>query len=281
MNIKLLVICVLYFGRFVHTSANETKSLNYICTDELSVDSLNNLIGIPIKWDKTVLLLGELHGSNEMAAFAYQLTTAFTKNDIPVNFLLEISPEMLGNFQKNKDSLSLAQSPLFTNNMDGRGSQAWFDLILKLSAMRDVQLSFIENYKSFPDCVDKDSVLYFNTKETLKHKTEKKAVTIIYSGNWHNQTQCQKGDNLRTLLSKDKSLSKFSFVSVGYLFDRGQINANIGEGLQLVDLPSSESPYNSISCNQGVLMKNLNENGLPYELLYFTKEVTPSFSIGE
>ena len=92
----------------------------------------------------TILLLGEIHGTEESPAFALQTACHAARTDLPVIVGLELRPAeqarvdaymVSGGTEDDRRSL-LAGSVWQANYQDGRASHAMFDLIDGLRAMR-------------------------------------------------------------------------------------------------------------------------------------------------
>jgi hypothetical protein len=224
------------------------------------------------------ILFGEMHGTNESAPFVYGLATLFAKHGDSVLVGLEIPSQSMNAFKEQNTDGSIFQSDFFAHPpyQSGKESVAWAQLISKLKNNALVKLFFFDINTNDPSGF-RDSLMYQNIKnEQLKHPNYK---LITLSGNYHNRLNT--ANNLYDYFIRDtsSSLSK-NICTLNMEYKEGSANANFNKGLEIKQLGSYPSIYNSQPNLEKYLLLFSNNAEYQYNGFYFVKTITPASMTG-
>jgi len=224
------------------------------------------------------ILFGEMHGTNESAPFVYGLATLFAKHGDSVLVGLEIPSRSMNAFKEQNTDGSIFQSDFFAHPpyQSGKESVAWAQLISKLKNNALVKLFFFDINADDPSGF-RDSLMYQNIKnEQLKHPNYK---LITLSGNYHNRLNT--ANNLYDYFIRDtsSSLSK-NICTLNMEYKEGSANANFKKGLEIKQLGSYPSIYNSQPNLEKYLLLFSNNAEYQYNGFYFVKTITPASMTG-
>jgi hypothetical protein len=79
-----------------------------------------------------IIMIGEMHGTNEPAEFAYGLCELITKHEDNVIMAMEIRSSLMNNLSDEMSISELKELDFFRGkNFDGRNGIAWLDLVYK------------------------------------------------------------------------------------------------------------------------------------------------------
>jgi hypothetical protein len=225
--------------------------------------------------EKRLIMIGEMHGTNEPAEFVIGLAELFAKNGDSVQIGFEIPSDEMKSFINKHSEKSIYSSNFFSkSSSDGRASIAWANAISRLNKNPRVKLFFYDTNDDYND--DRDSTIFLNIKrEMLTHSNWK---TITISGNIHNMLLTYKGKNkMAGYLSEDKELNLIDKIcSLNHYYQKGTMNNNFGKGLKITDVGNIETIYSTTVAYDNYLFlfpENYNDT---YNGLYFTRSVTAS-----
>ena len=192
-----------------------------------------------------LILMGEMHGTQEPAKMVEQLAKLFLLHEDSVSVGLEIPPKEMGAFLKKPSEKTLKTSAFFSKpNEDGRNGQAWFDLVRYCMNEPRVSVFFYDN-SALDDGVPRDSSMYLEIKKQALAHPKNKILTI--SGNLHNQLIPH--NNLKTMgsyLSSDSTLfPKNRICSIYHYYAEGTMLNNTGNGLELTTIQFQDSDFTS------------------------------------
>jgi hypothetical protein len=273
---KFLLILLTTTITYLSASGQDLASLlknNAIKIDKL--DSLNNKIYDLLHHNK-LIMIGEMHGTNEPAKFVKGLTELFTANGDSVQVGFEIPSELMTTFLKLKTDSSIYRSDFFSNNSsDGRASLAWALTILNLNKNPKVKIFFYDiNSGEAKNIEDRDSLMYVKIKkQIIKYPTW---TTITLSGNIHNMRLPYKQKNKTgSYLVNDADLNiSGKFCSINHNYQSGTMLNNIGKGLELRQVGNINSDYAKlVDYDNYLFLFPINETNA-YDGIFFTRTVS-------
>jgi len=225
-------------GQDLHTQLKEhaVKIDQLDSLDKTVYDKFNNF---------QLVMIGEMHGTNEPAIFLTGLAELFTKNGDTVQVGFEIPGESMTTYSHLLTDSSVFQSDFFSkNSADGRASTAWANAIIRLTLNPKVQVFFYDINKSErKDYHDRDSLMYLKIKERIIEHPNWRTITL--SGNIHNMRLPYKGKRTTAFfLCNDKDLSfADKMCTLNHIFKRGSMRNNLGNGLELRQVNNTPSVF--------------------------------------
>jgi hypothetical protein len=213
-----------------------------------------------------LIMLGEIHGTNEPVNLLDGLAILLTKYGDSVQVGFEIPPSQMASFLKKHTSKSILASEFFSDpSGDGRASNAWFKTMVNLTKNKKVEIFFFDN--NIDQSGYSDSIMYVNIKaKIIAHPTWK---TITICGSMHNRIlpyegQKKIGDYL--ILDKDLNIAD-KFCSLNLEFESGETLWN-----EFKPMPSI---YSSLAYDKYLFFypKDTSE---PYHGIFFTRNFTKS-----
>jgi len=266
MSSKNLILFLILNLAFVKVDGQDYPTYlkeNAIKIDK--VDSLNKNIYDLLAAYK-IIMIGEIHGTNEPVNFLEGLVKLFTENGDTVQVGFEIPAKQMTPFLKQKTKGSLLKTEFFTlPSGDGRASKAWYKALANFSKNPKVSVFFFDMYTD--DSRNADSVMYLNIKSKIKEHPNWKTLTIC--GNNHNSLEMYNEQNtMGTFLSMDKELNIVeSICSLNHQFKGGQTLWN--------EFKETETIYSKLGYDNYLFLypKNRNE---PYTGIFYTKYLTKS-----
>jgi outer membrane protein OmpA-like peptidoglycan-associated protein len=279
MNMKNLSQClVLLFSLITFCLANAQDHVEPPKEKMLNLDNLTSLSKpvYDLLSSNKLIMIGEMHGTNEPAAFVTGLAELFTRYSDSVQVGFEIPPDQMREFLKLKTEHSIYSSDFFLHGFnDGRSSDAWAKAIAILTKNTRVRIFFYDiNTAESKTGNDRDSLMYVKIKEEIKAHPKWKTITL--SGNIHNMLLPYKGENkTAAYLYNDPELKlKHKLCSLNHNYQNGTMLNNIGKGLELRQVNMGESPYSKLSNSDNFLYTYKNDPLNTYTGIFFTKNIT-------
>jgi hypothetical protein len=250
----------------------------YIKENAIKIDKLDSLNIEVYKSLVTykLIMIGEMHGTNEPAKFVIGLTRLLTEMGDSVQVGLEIpSQQMTKYLDQPKDSNILSSDFFVTKSYDGKASFAWAEIISRLNKNPKVRFFFYDINKG--DCQnsdDRDSVMYIKVKNEIKEHQRWKTITL--SGNIHNMLIPYKNKSKMALyLIKDNELNLSDKVcSLNHYYQSGTMLNNTGNGLTIHHVNNSEADYSNAVDYENYLLIFRVRAANRYSGIYFTRDVT-------
>jgi hypothetical protein len=269
-NIILILILTLAFYKVNGQDDEAYVKANAVCINnpENLSDSIYKLLS-PFQ----VIMFGEMHGTNESALIVNGLTNLFTNKGENVQVGLEITSELMNKFLQLHTDTSIYQSEFFHNPpyQDGRESYPWANLISQLNNNPKVNIFFFDTNRESDVLPRRDSLMYVNIKKQYKQHPTWRMITL--SGNYHSKTSY--GNYMASYFKRDKELNISSKVcSINLEYKQGFARANFTHGLELKELGSYPSVYNSTLDCEKYLMLVSSKSYYEYTGLYYTKNIT-------
>ncbi len=257
------------FGQDLQTQLKE----NAVKIDHL--DKLDKLVYDNLK-DFHLIMIGELHGTNEPANFLIGLTELFANQGDTVQVGFEIPSELMTVYIHLLTDSSVYQSDFFLNSFeDGRACLAWANAITRLIRNSRVQIFFYDIYKTessaFPN---RDSLMYLKIKRRIIEHPNWRTITL--SGNVHNMRLKYK-DNPKAAyyLCNDKELNLTEKIcTLNHYFQSGTMLNNNGNGLELRQVNNNPSVFSETFDFDNYLYLYQTPN--TYNGIFFTKDITAS-----
>jgi hypothetical protein len=216
-----------------------------------------------------VIMLGEMHGTNESAPFVDGLTNLFTNKGDSVLVGLEIPPAFMTKFLSLHNDSSIYQSEFFSNPpfMDGKESVAWAQLISKLNKNPKAKIFFFD-VNDDEKTYSRDSLMAMKIKAQCAQHPAWKVITL--SGNYHNQIS-----NPSSMTSFLKRNISANICSLNMAYKEGTCMANFtGQGFKRKALGSYPSVLNSTEGYNRYLLLLTAKSNYDYDGMYYTKYIT-------
>lgn len=246
----------------------------YLKENALKVDKLDSLSKAvyDLLSDYRLIMIGEMHGTNEPARLVTGLVDLFTRSGDSVQVGFEIQPEQMTAFLKQHSDSSIFQSGFFAKpSVDGRASVAWANAIAKANKNPKASVFFYDVNGDYSSA--RDSLMYLNIKAKLNEHPKWKTITL--SGNIHNMLLPYKGQNkTASFLYNDTSLDIADKIcSLNHQYQSGTMLNNIGKGLQLRETGQIDSEYSQLPYEMYLFLFPINYKAT-YSGIYFTRQVT-------
>lgn len=220
--------------------------------------------------DYRLLMIGEMHGTNEPAIFLTGLTELFANYGDTVQVGFEIPSEQMA-----VDSSAFQSEFFSTTSEDGRASIAWANAISRLTKNSRVQIFFYDINKSESENhLKRDSLMYLKIKARIINHPNWRTITL--SGNIHNMLlKFSEKPTAAYYLCNDKDLNLSDKIcTLNHYYQSGTMLNNIGNGLELRQVNNNPSVFSETLDFDNYLYLYRTAN--TYNGIFFTKTVTPS-----
>jgi len=237
--------------------------------DQLS-DEIYNALS-----DYRLIMVGEMHGTNESAEFVTGLAKLFSQHGDSVQVGFEIPSDQMKRFLESKTDSTIYSSDFFAQQSpDGRASAAWANAISRLNKTPAVTVFFFDMNGKYDD--RRDSTMYLNVKHQMKDHPKWKTLTI--SGNVHNMLLPYKGlTRMGGFLVADAELNVGDKTcSFDYFYQSGKMNGNFGDGLKLHDVGNVETKFSKNVSFENYLFIYPALYSDRYNAVFFTRQMTAS-----
>ena len=226
-----------------------------------------------------IIMLGEMHGTNESAPFVNGLVNLFVAHGDSVQVGFEIPPALMTEFISKRNDSSVYASTFFRNPpfLDGKETVAWANLIATLNRNAKVHMFFYDANAGEAH-LDRDSLMYAKIKaQCLPYKNRR---TILLGGNYHNRLD----DAANTVghLNADKDIAAHTKVcSLNNEYLEGTANANFGHGLEVKRLGHPSTDFDTaMPCDLYFLLFPT-PNNYPYNGFFYTRYITAATTINK
>lgn len=236
------------------------------------LDKLDSTIYDELK-DYDVIMIGEMHGTNEPASFVSGLVKLIADREGKVVLAMEIPENLIKEFEQPISKENLRKTIFFSmENVDGRNGQAWYDLICKSSYIPGVEIKFIDNETVEP----RDSSMYLDIKNIRLLNPKVKIISL--TGNIHNWLKPFRNEpKLGTYITRDTVIfNSTKIMSINHMYKEGTMMNNTGNGLELKTVEGKDNFYNKTIKSKIYLCKTLFESQNQYTHFLFTEKVTHS-----
>ncbi|MCX6185397.1 MAG: hypothetical protein NTU43_00170 [Bacteroidetes bacterium] len=268
MKIKLFILIVLLNIFLKVTAQNLQKELNKNAVKIEPLDSLNSQVfNLLSKYQ--VIMIGEMHGTNESANLVLGLSKLFTKLDDSVQVGFEIPSKQMLTFIKQHTDSSILYSDFFARpSGDGRASNAWYNVISNINNNHKASIFFFDTNLSYGD--NRDSLMYLNIKSKLIEHPNWKTITI--SGNVHNgRLPFNNKNTAASFLVQDTDLNiTDKLCSLNHEFESGSTLWN--------DFMPINSVFSKVNFDNYLFLYSNNKSN-NYNGIYFTRRLTKSESV--
>ena len=208
------------------------------------LDKLDKLVYEKLK-DFKLIMIGEMHGTNEPANFLIGLTELFANHGDTVQVGLEIPSELMTTYSRLLTDSSVFQSNFFLNSFDdGRATIAWANAITRLTKNSKVQIFFYDINKSESKYFqDRDSLMYIKIKQKIIEHPNWRTITL--SGNIHNmRLKFRDKPTAAYYLCNDKDIKlNDKICTLNHYYQNGTMLNNIGNGLELRQVNNNPSVF--------------------------------------
>ena len=229
--------------------------------------------------EKKLIMLGEMHGTNEPARFAYTIARCILKYEGQVKMGLEIPEREMAGFIAAPSRESLLKSAFFQKeNNYGMNGQAWFDLLVACMETPGIRLFFFDNHNNKVEW--RDSIMYISLRKEVIKDPNTKIITL--SGNVHNRLTDFRGKHVfGSYCVQDQELFPAnSIVAFNHLYAGGTMMNNRGDGLRVYEAQNNAGPFSvATELEQyGLLLPSSGEDQ-PHNAVFYTRTVTHSPSL--
>lgn len=224
-----------------------------------------------------IIMIGEMHGTNEPAEFAYGLCNLITKSEKNVVLALEIRSSQMNNLSDEMSITQLKELDFFRReNFDGRNGVSMLNLIYKSNQNERIILKFIDN--PYPSST-RDSSMYTEIRNIHNKYPNTKIVTL--TGNVHNSLiPIFDKERIGGYLLKDSvNFDSKKIMSINHVFSEGTMFNNDGTGIKITTIEREDNTYNSTLSHNMFLYKKLPEKQNEYTHILYTDKVTASGKI--
>ncbi|TXD80654.1 hypothetical protein ESY86_20605 [Subsaximicrobium wynnwilliamsii] len=221
-----------------------------------------------------IIMIGEMHGTNEPAEFAYGLCELIAKHEGSVIMAMEIRASLMNNLSDEMSISELKELDFFRGkNFDGRNGIAWLDLVYKGIKNDGIILKFIDN--PYPSST-RDSSMYREIRNIHNKHPNTKIVTL--TGNTHNSfIPLFNKERIGGYLLKDTvNFDSKKIMSINHVFSEGNMLNNDLTGLKMRTIEREENIYNTTLSYEIFLYKKLLEEQNRCTHILYTDKVTAS-----
>jgi len=270
--LSLLIITFIFFGVRGQDFPAYLKE-NAVKID--NSDSLNKQV-YDVLSGYRLIMIGEMHGTNEPVKFATNLAELFASKGDSVQFGFEIPSDQMKTFLILQTDSSVFRSEFFVNpSFDGKASVAWAKAIILLSKNPRIKVFFYDlNKDETSDNEKRDSLMYGKIRSKIKEHLSWKTITI--GGNVHNMLLPYKGKNkIAYYLCKDTTLNIASkLCTLNHYYQCGTMLNNRGNGLELQQVQTNSSLFSGVVGIDNYLLLFPNSMRNEYTGIFFTRTVT-------
>lgn len=276
LNKNLHMTNFLFFILFFPAIFISQTTGNYIQKNAINCNNLSdtNLMVYNAIKNYKCISVGEMHGTNEPAAFVLGLVKSFISNNRKVILGMEIENRKIAKFSKNNKEKYIKESDFFTiSTNDGRNSEGWYNLIKEANKLENVKFCFFDTELGFN--ITRDSVMASNILK--KYLVDTNYVIITLTGNIHNKTILHNENKTMGCYLKDYFGPKL--ISIYHLYGKGTMYNNSGKGLSIVDVEPTNNTFNDATNYTNYFIFNKFQNYFPgYSAFIFTKLITASLT---
>ena len=243
-------------------------------------DSVYNLLS-----GYRLIMVGEMHGTQEPAKFVIGLMDLFAKKKDSVQVGLEIPSGLMLKYLKEHTDSSIYTSEFFAKGFDdGRSSYSWAEIISNAVRNPMVNIFFYDVNNGEPnDQKHRDSMMYIHIKKRMLEHPDAKMITI--SGNAHNMMVDNNGTTPAALyLKNDQALHLGNTICTLLHWSReGTMlnNSGKGAGLELKEVKREDDVFSqSVNSDNYVILYSSNL-GQRYSGVFYTKYMTAAKMVKE
>lgn len=223
-----------------------------------------------------ILMIGEMHCTNEPAEFAYGLCELIAKNEDNVIMAMEIPPSQMESFTDHLSVEELKNMKFFVGeNSSGMNGQAWLHLMANCNKNPKIKVVSFDHQKFAP----RDSSMYVAIKEIRRDNPKSKIVTL--SGNLHNRLKAYNKTKMLGcyLIEDSENFSSNKIASIMHFYNHGSMLNNTGNGLELREIESKENIFNMTVSKDKFFCKNIFKDQKYYTHILYTDKITHSKKI--
>lgn len=228
--------------------------------------------------DFQIIMVGEMHGTNEPANFLISLIKLYARIGDSIQVGLEIPSEEMTKYLTEHSDSSVYLSDFFTKTtIDGRESTSWAEIIVTANKIKNIRVFFFdENTEDKKISNNRDSLMYVKIKGQMQKNPKWKTITL--SGNIHNMLLPYRETNtMAYYLNTDKELKLTDKIcSINHRYKSGEMFNNGGNGIELRQVKSPDSDFSTTVDYDCYLLLLPKYKVDKYNGIYFTRNVTAS-----
>lgn len=224
-----------------------------------------------------VIMIGEMHGTEEPSLFLEGLCRLFTQLGDSVQVGFEIPVEEMVGFNPMASDSSILKTRFFQENLDyGMATKAIAHAILKVARNTKAEVFFFDGAGTPKKLAqNRDQNMFEEVKERiLKHPNWK---TLTVSGNLHNMFQPIGGiKTMASFLVQDQTLNLDKrLCTLNHFYHSGTMLNNQGNGLKLHTVNHGPGPFSAIPGLTQYLF--IFPEPREHHGIFYTQKVTASF----
>ncbi len=215
-----------------------------------------------------LIMIGEIHGTNEPVKFVESLTKLFTQNGDSVYVGFEIPENQMRQFIEKPTKDNILKTDFFSNpSGDGRASEAWYNALAIILENPKAKVFFFD--REHHDTGNVDSVMYVKIKKRLRQYPNWKVITI--SGDIHNRVNTENNEySFGSFLQHDTELNIAEKIcSLEHIFKGGETLWN--------NFKETDSAYTMVGYDSYIYLYPINSLE-SYSGFIYTKRLTKSES---
>lgn len=270
MKNPILFSCSFILSLLILSCQSQEKPLNKNAVDLGNLSKLSQAVYQKVK-PFDVIMVGEMHGTQEPAKLVYSMAKLIADNEGQVYVGLEIPEQQINLKREELNEENLLKTGFFSGeNGDGRNGQSGFELILNCSADKRIEIFYFDNFITD----DRDSSMYLEIKKIKALYPERKILTL--SGNVHNKLIPFRGQKTMGLFITKDSLAfdPSKIMSINHLYKEGTMMNNIGNGLELREVKGID--MSKTSKYKNFLSEMPPESQKEYNYYFYTEKVNHS-----
>jgi len=219
--------------------------------------NLGNLSNLSQVKPFDVIMVGEMHGTQEPAKLVYSLAELIADNEGQVYVGVEIPEQQINLSNEELNAANLLKTDFFSmEESDGRNGQSWFDLMVNCGADERINVFFLDNYttsrRDSSMYLEGDSSMYLEVKKIKELHPERKILTL--TGNVHNMLIPYREEVTMgsCIIEDDSTFESSKIMSINHYYKEGTMMNNMGNGLELhevkgIDLSETSKYKNFLS----------------------------------
>jgi len=274
------ILCYLIFSILIFSCQNRERQspgnvtvVDFSTINGIDLGNLSSLSQVVYNEIKPfdVIMVGEMHGTQEPAKLVGSLAKLIAKNEEEVYVGVEIPDRMINLNNNELNEANILKTDFFSmEESDGRNSEAWLNLLINCGADERIKVFFYDNNIAS----NRDSSMYLGVKNIKELHPKRKILTL--SGNIHNMlVPFEGGVTMGSCIIKDSlAFQPSKIMSINHYYKKGTMINNIGNGMELQEVKGID--LSEFSKHKNFLSKMFKGKEEEYNYFFFTEKVNHS-----
>lgn len=250
------------------------NAVPFMNTEQLPDQIYDQLSNFP------VIMVGEMHGSNEPAQLVRGLVKLFRNKGEKVLLGLEIPPDEMNDLTRNPADSLVYESSFFQKSHfhDGRQSFAWAKTITAFLHDTGVKIFFFDIHKN-QQMEFRDSVMYRTIRaECVKYPNTR---IITLSGNAHTLSDSGEQKAARFIQEDTSVTHNRKICTIYHYYQQGTCRANFGNGLEEKSYDRQAGDLDTLLPGANYLLKTSSASSFHYTYIFYTNKITAAEQVIE